>query len=123
MTSIYYLLTDDEPICYFHRNQSDILHFFHGGGPINYLTINQEGVLEKFILGLEINKGHRPQMLVKGGVWKAAMLQNGQQYGLLSEAVSPGFDYADEQLADVEHFKNDFPDLWHDIKNYVHNGG
>ncbi len=27
MSSIYYLLTDDSPIGYFHRNQSDIIHY------------------------------------------------------------------------------------------------
>nr|VFK44158.1 MAG: Cupin superfamily (DUF985) [Candidatus Kentron sp. SD]VFK49546.1 MAG: Cupin superfamily (DUF985) [Candidatus Kentron sp. SD] len=37
MTAIYYMLTDDNPILYFHVNLSDAIHFFHGGDPILYL--------------------------------------------------------------------------------------
>ncbi|HHP7229257.1 MAG TPA: cupin domain-containing protein, partial [Xenococcaceae cyanobacterium] len=34
LTSIYYLLTDERPIDYFHKNQSDIIHYFHCGSPV-----------------------------------------------------------------------------------------
>src|SRR5690606_40803653 len=36
MTCIYYLLTADSPIGHFHRNRSDIMHFFHAGDPLTY---------------------------------------------------------------------------------------
>ena len=38
MTSIYYLLTEDSPVGQFHFNQSDILHFYHLGDPIEKCT-------------------------------------------------------------------------------------
>ncbi|WP_446344549.1 cupin domain-containing protein [Coleofasciculus sp. F4-SAH-05] len=43
MTSMYYLLTDDSPIDYFHINKSDIMHYFHGGSPVTYLLIPPNG--------------------------------------------------------------------------------
>lgn len=34
LTSIYYLLTRESPIGHFHRNRSDIVHYFHAGDPL-----------------------------------------------------------------------------------------
>ena len=114
MTSIYYLLTDDRPIGHFHRNKSDILHYFHLGSPITYLIIHPAGELEKVVMGSDLLDGHRPQLLVKSGCWKASILESGD-YGLISEAVAPGFEYEDSEIADSETLKSTFPHLWGSI--------
>jgi len=41
------------------------------------------------------------------------------EYGLLSEAVSPGFEYQDMVLASKEQMCKDFPDLFEQIKNLI----
>jgi predicted cupin superfamily sugar epimerase len=51
MTSIFYMLTADRPVGHFHKNKSDIMHYFHLGSPMSYLTISPEGKLDKFTLG------------------------------------------------------------------------
>jgi predicted cupin superfamily sugar epimerase len=115
MSSIYYLLTDDSPIGYFHRNQSDIVHYWHSGNSLKYLLIGPEGQFETFILGPNIEAGEQLQMLVAGGYWKATQLimdTTTSNYGLLSEAVAPGFDYADMSLASASQMAKDFPTLW-----------
>jgi predicted cupin superfamily sugar epimerase len=118
MTSIYYLLTDDSPIDYFHINKSDILHYFHFGSPVTYLLIHPNGTLQKCKLGLNLTKGEMPQLLVPGGYWKAAVLEEGE-FGLLGEAVAPGFDFRDMELAHPENFRQQFPDLWDQVAPYV----
>lgn len=118
LTSIYYLLTDDRPIDYFHRNRSDILHYFHQGSPITYLIITPEGKLTKVKLGINLARGEVPQLLVPGGYWKAAVLENGE-FGLLGEAVAPGFDYRDMEIARSDYFRSQFPDLWTELALYV----
>jgi len=118
LTSIYYMLTDDRHIGHFHMNQSDILHYFHLGSPMTYLTISPTGQLDTFILGPDITKGHMLQQVVPGGYWKASILKQGA-FGLLSEAVSPGFDYCDMTIAKPEEFQLQFPDLWDQINPYV----
>ena len=47
-TSIFYMLTNDNPIGYFHKNKSDIIHYFHGGSALTYLIIYPNGELKKF---------------------------------------------------------------------------
>ena len=118
LTSIYYLLTDDRPIDYFHRNQSDIMHYFQAGSAITYLIVSPSGKLEKTKLGLNFLKGETAQLLVPGGYWKAAVLESGE-YGLLGESVAPGFDYRDMELATAEHFQTSFPNLWSELSAYV----
>ncbi|MEO0540770.1 MAG: cupin domain-containing protein [Cyanobacteria bacterium P01_A01_bin.105] len=118
LTSIYYLLTDDRPIDHLHKNQSDILHYFQAGSPITYLLITPEGQLERHVLGLDLAAGEVPQLLVPGGYWKAAVLESGE-YGLLGEAVAPGFDYRDMEIAIANNIQTSFPDHWEKISPYV----
>ena len=118
LTSIYYLLTDDRPIDYFHKNQSDIMHYFQAGSAITYLTINPAGELNKVKLGLNLAKGEVAQLLVPGGYWKAAVLEAGE-FGLLGESVAPGFDYRDMELATAEHFQKAFPQLWSELSPFL----
>ena len=40
MSSIYYLLNSESPVGHFHRNKSDIVHFFHMGDAIIYFLIH-----------------------------------------------------------------------------------
>ncbi len=118
LTSIYYLLTDDRPIDHFHKNQSDIIHYFHCGSPITYLILDSSGKLDKVKLGLNIAQGEKPQLLVPGGCWKAAILEAGE-FGLLGEAVAPGFDYRDMEIATVDKFQEYFPHLWQELAPYI----
>ncbi|MEM1187247.1 MAG: cupin domain-containing protein [Pseudomonadota bacterium] len=99
MTSIYYLLTAGGPIGHFHRNRSDIVHYYHLGDPIEYFLIHPDGRLETVVMGADPTRGQKLQLTVRGGIWKASRLTPGPTgYGLISEAVTPGFDYADMSL-------------------------
>jgi uncharacterized protein len=118
LSSIYYLLTDDSPIGYLHKNKSDIIHFFQSGFPLTYIIISPDGVLEKKILGADLGKGQQMQLIVRGGCWKATELSAGE-YALVSEAVSPGFEYGDMELAGKKTIKKLFPHLWDQISKYV----
>ncbi|TAN67541.1 MAG: cupin domain-containing protein [Methylobacter sp.] len=118
LSSIFYMLTDDSPIGYLHKNKSDIIHYFHGGSPLSYLIVHPDGNLERKVLGLDLDRGQQLQLIVRGGCWKATELETGE-FGLISEAVSPGFEYDDMELAKEELIKNRFPHLWDQVSKYV----
>ncbi len=111
MSSIYYLLTDDQPIGHLHRNRSDILHYWQGGSPLQYTLLSPEGKLLSFTLGSDLAAGEQLQLLVPGGFWKASQLLCGE-YGLISEAVCPGFDYDDHTMAVAADIQRQFPEHW-----------
>lgn len=98
LTSIFYLLTRDSPVGFLHRNRADIVHYFQLGEPVDYLLISPQGQVQKLTMGADILAGQQLQLTVPGGYWKASRLTGGD-YSLISEAVTPGFDYADNQLA------------------------
>ena len=110
MTSIYYLLTEQSPVGQFHFNQSDILHYFHLGDAIEYSLILADGSLQTLVMGSDILAGQHLQLQVPGGIWKASRLLEGSQgFGLISEAVSPGFDFGDMEMGNREKLTTQFP--------------
>lgn len=141
LTTIYYMLTDDSPVGYMHRNQSDIVHFWQGGSAMRYWIINEQGQLTEKILGPNITKGEQLQMVVKGGDWKLSRLLDdvvkgfvegadddvkGMNqdattggYGLLGEAVAPGFEYVDNEIATAELVNRLFPALAAQLQPFI----
>ena len=119
LTSIYYLLTEDRPIDYFHLNKSPIMHYFHGGSAITYHLITPEGEWKTIKLGSNLLAGEVPQLMVPGGYWKTALLESGE-YGLLGEAVVPGFDYRDMRVATAAELNKLYPQYQQRAAEYIH---
>jgi len=94
-TSIYYLLTREQPIGRMHRNRSDILHYFLDGGPLEYLLLSADGALRRARLDAD-----SPFLLVPGGCWKASHLLEGAGHALIAEVVTPGADAAQQNWSD-----------------------
>ena len=122
MTSIFYLLATQSPIGHFHINRSDIVHYFHLGDPISYYLIHPDGKLEIVVMGNNLLAGQQLQMTVPGGVWKASQIPaDGEHgFGLVSEAVSPGFDYTDMRLGYCDELLELFPQYEELIRRLSH---
>lgn len=110
LTSIYYMLTDDSYVGFLHKNKSDIIHYYHMGVSTTYTIVSPEGELSEVVLGSNLNAGEQLQLLVPGEYWKSSRLNKGE-YSVISEAVVPGFEYSDNEVATVEMIKRLFPDL------------
>ena len=123
MTSIYYMLTEDSPIGHFNRNASDIVHFFHMGLSLRYYLLTPEGEISSVVLGPNVTAGERPQITVKGGIWKATELvpckDSHYDFGMLGESVAPGFDYADWSMATKEQIMDLLPDTWKTYRRFI----
>jgi predicted cupin superfamily sugar epimerase len=118
LTSIYYMLTKDNPGGFLHRNKSDIIHYHHLGASIKYTLVSPDGVLSEKILGPNISNGETLQLLVPGGWWKASRICEGD-YALISEAVSPGFEYADNEIATEELVQQHFSDIKPQLDEFI----
>ena len=100
-TSIYFLLRDGE-VSNFHRLKSDEMWYYHSGSPLTIYIITPEGELITERLGLNIENGEKPQVLVpKDYIFGSAMINEG--YALVGCMVSPGFEFRDFEL-----FKRNF---------------
>jgi uncharacterized protein len=116
-TCIYYLLERNDR-SHFHRLQFDELWFFHQGQPLQIDCI-QNGQLVSITLGNDVQKGEMPCAKVPANTWFGAKIKNGEGYTLVSCTMSPGFDYADFELADREALATRYPQLRNVIEAYT----
>jgi predicted cupin superfamily sugar epimerase len=96
-SSIYYLLKAGQ-VSKFHRLKSDELWFYHYGAPLLIHQIDDTGNLSTKRLGLAVNQGEQPQILVSRNHIFGAELASQDGFCLVSCVVSPGFDYRDFEL-------------------------
>lgn len=109
-TSIIYLLRAGE-VSQWHRLQSDELWFFHLGGPLEIVMLGDDGAPRSRHLGCHLAHDQAPQLTVPKGTWFAARVLAGvSPYSLVSCVVSPGFEFAEFQLASHEDL-GQFPGL------------
>lgn len=106
-TSIYFLLRKGE-VSNFHRLKSDEMWYYHSGSSLTIYMITPEGELIEEKLGLDIEKGEKPQILVpKNYIFGSAMNEEG--YALVGCMVSPGFDFEDFELFERESLLKEYP--------------
>ena len=105
-TAIYFLLSNQESeedgsghFSAFHRLQSDELWHFHAGSPLVVHSITPEGSYAKLVLGPDAEKGEQFQGCIAAGCWFASAPLYPDSFALVSCTVSPGFDFADFELA------------------------
>ncbi len=127
-TAIIFLVTEGSA-SRLHRLSSDELWVYQGGLPLELVTIAPDGAVERRVLGdlEEIVRGRsqdaqptpgapaglpggslgwQTQALVTAGSWQGARLAGGphlppeRAWALVSCVVTPGFDFADFELAD-----------------------
>ena len=136
-TAILFLITG-ESASRLHRLSSDELWAFQGGLPLELVTIAPDGELQRRVLGdleeLVRSRVHElpstaevpvglpegaldwlPQALVPAGSWQGARLAGGHHlparyvWALVSCMVTPGFDFADFELADRDTLQAQLP--------------
>ncbi|HGG0417692.1 cupin domain-containing protein [Clostridium botulinum] len=106
-TSIYFLLRNGE-VSNFHRLKSDEMWYYHSGSPLTIYMITPEGEFITEQLGLDIEKGEKPQVLVpKNYIFGSAM--NNKGYALVGCMVSPGFEFRDFELFERDTLLNLYP--------------
>jgi uncharacterized protein len=138
-TAIVFLVTEGSS-SRLHRLSSDELWVYQGGLPLELVTIAPDGAVERRVLGdlEEIARGRSSEMrggpgepaglqkgsagwptqaLVPAGSWQGARLAGGPHlpaehaWALVSCIVTPGFDFADFELADREALLARHPEL------------
>lgn len=117
-TSIYYLLTKNNSIDFLHRDQSDIVRYYHGGGTILAKFVTPDGRIEKHRLGMNLDRGDVPQLITPGGCWEALELVQGD-WALVGESVTPGFDYRDMTMATEEDIAGFPEDTKNALRKYI----
>ena len=115
-TSIYFLLTT-ESVSNFHRLNSDEIWHFHTGGAARIHMIMPGGEYVHYDIGADLATGQSFQVIIPRHSWFAAEVITGD-YILVGCTVSPGFEFADFELADRKVLSEAYPELSGLIENF-----
>ncbi len=114
-TAIYFLVTREQPTTYLHRLRSDEVFHFYEGGPLAVLRLFPEGNWDVAHLGIDLECGQRPQLVMPAGTWFGTELSAGSSHCLLGCTVAPGFEFDDFELGSASSLADQYPDA----ANYI----
>ena len=107
-TAIYFLLEQGN-FSAFHRIKSDECWHFYAGDPLLVFIIHQNGELKIVSLGNDFENGQAFQYVVPANCWFASRPAPGSEYCFLGCTVSPGFEFADFELANSNALAGMYP--------------
>jgi len=109
-TAIYFLLTS-ESFSAFHKIKSDEVWHFYAGGSLLIHILHINGSYELIKLGNKMEAGEVFQCVVPAGSWFASECAEGSNFSFVGCTVSPGFDFADFELAIGDQLIRKYPDF------------
>ena len=108
-TAIYYLL-EAETFSEMHRLQSEEVFHFYAGDAMEMVQLREGGRGAKIVIGNDLVRGQRPQVVVERGVWQGSRLVEGG-WALLGCTVSPGFEFEDYEAGDRAELSAGWPEF------------
>lgn len=110
-TAIYYLVTATQPTTYLHRLRSDEIFHLYEGGPLSVLQLLSDGTWAEPVLGLDVARGEKPQIVIPAGTWFGTTLAAEASHCLLGCTVAPGFEFEDFELDDTQDLAGRYPQV------------
>ncbi len=115
-SAIYYLLTK-ETYSTIHRLPGTEIFHFYLGDPVETTLLYEDGTGEIITIGIDIESGMRPQLVIPGGTWQGSELAEGSDLGfaLLGTTMAPGFSFDDFEQGKRDELKKNFPNFTEEI--------
>lgn len=110
-TAIYALETR-ENFSALHRLETDEVYHWYAGSALEMLLLHPDGHGETLILGPNVFRGERPQIVIPHGVWQGSRPVESagpDAYTFFGTTVSPGFEYGDFRLGNRAELLKAFP--------------
>lgn len=107
-TAIYFLLRSGQ-VSRLHRLRATELWHFYSGSSLTIHCLHESGEYIPRQLGADLLRGEQWQVLVPGGVWFGATVDQPDSYVLVGCTVAPGFDFADFEMARRKPLLQQFP--------------
>jgi predicted cupin superfamily sugar epimerase len=108
-TAIYFLVTAEAPSTFLHRLISEEVFHLYDGGPLEILRLLPDGTWDVAVLGMNLDAGERPQIVIPAGAWFGTELRAGASHCLVGCTVAPGFEFADFELAQGPELESRYP--------------
>ena len=107
-TAIYFLLKRGQ-VSRLHRIRSDELWHHYTGGSLTIHCLHPTGGYTQVRLGLKLDRGEQPQIMIPAGTWFGATLVRGAPFALVGCTVAPGFEFDDFEMGRASVLRREFP--------------
>ena len=98
-TAIYHFLRAGE-LSHWHRVDVTEVWHYYAGAPIELALYDDDEPIERHVLGVDLTRGQRPQIIVAPHRWQSARSLG--EWTLVGCTVSPAFEFAHFELAPPE---------------------
>jgi predicted cupin superfamily sugar epimerase len=103
----YFLVTKDAQV-QLHRIRSTQIYHHYAGAPLEVLLIPETGNARTAVVGMDLDAGMRPQLLIEGGTFHAARVIDGE-WALLGTTLWPAVEPADVEHGEAGALASRFP--------------
>jgi uncharacterized protein len=116
-SALYFMLTPEEPVK-LHRIRNDQLYHYYLGDPIEVLMMLEDGSTQHHIVGPDLRKGHKVQLLIPGGTFHTARVIGARRWFLGASTEWPGVEPADVELGNADALVTKYPKVAADIRSF-----
>jgi len=95
--------------------KSDEVFHFYAGDAVEMLQLREKGEGGVMVIGNDLLRGQRPQVVVRRGVWQGSRLVEGGSWALLGCTVNPGFEFEDYEPGVREELCGAWPEFAEEI--------
>src|SRR6267154_5032815 len=114
-SALYFMVTPDAPVR-LHRIRNDQLYHYYLGDPLEVLLLHGDGTTERVVVGPDLRRGERVQLLIPGNTFHTARLMGRRRWFLGASTEWPGVVPADVEIGDVEKLAAKYPDVAADLR-------
>jgi predicted cupin superfamily sugar epimerase len=116
-SALYFMLTPQEPVK-LHRIRNDQLYHYYLGDPIEVLMMLEDGSTERHIVGPDLRKGHKVQLLIPGGTFHTARIIGERRWFLGASTEWPGVEPKDVELGNADALAAKYPKVAAEIRSF-----
>jgi uncharacterized protein len=116
-SALYFMVTPDAPVR-LHRIRNDQLYHYYLGDPIEVLMLRASGTIERVVVGPDLRRGQRVQLLIPGNTFHTArVIPKGFRGWFLGASTEwPGVEPADVEIGDVDLLAEKYSDAAEDLR-------
>jgi uncharacterized protein len=116
-SALYFMLTPQEPVK-LHRIRNDQLYHYYLGDPIEVLMMLEDGSTELHVVGADLRKGHKVQLLIPGGTFHTARIIGERRWFLGASTEWPGVEPKDVELGNADALAAKYPKVAAEIRSF-----
>jgi uncharacterized protein len=113
-SALYFMVTPEAPVR-LHRIRNDQLYHYYLGDPIEVLMLHEGGTIERAVVGPELRKSQRVQLLIPGNTFHTARVIGECRWFLGTSTEWPGVEPADVEIGDVNELTARYPEVGPDL--------